>query len=466
MTDKKYKKSLIIFRRDLRLEDNTALLAACESSEEVIPLFCFDPRQADEGHNDYFSNNAFRFMCDALLELDKHLRKRNSRLHVGTAKPDELLDTLLADSDIQAVFFNQDYTPFSVQRDKQMKSVCELYDVDAQDFHDVALTVPGEVLTQAGDPYRVFTPFERKARKQQPQKPRRNNFDNFGRLDHPELDDVSVVRNHRPDTNNEIFQTGGRNQATSILQCIKDFQDYKDERNEPSTRGTTRLSAHLKFGTISPRELYWAVAENLSVNHGLISELYWRDFYLHISWHFPEVFGENFNSDYDGIPWENDKEKFQAWQRGLTGFPIVDAGMRELTKSGWMHNRVRMIVASFLTKDLNIDWRWGEKHFAHHLVDYDPSSNNGGWQWAASTGADAQPYFRIFNPWTQGKTHDPDVVYIKKWLPELSNMSADRIHKIVDKGVPDDINYPNTIVDHKKMYHEAIARYKRVKNNA
>jgi len=463
MPDKTYKKSLFIFRRDLRLEDNTGLLEAAEASETVIPLFIFDPRQADADTNDYFSKPAFRFMCEALVHLDGHLRKRDSRLHVGSARPDELLDTLLADTDVQAVFFNMDYTPFSIERDKEMKAVCASHDVEVKDFHDVALTVPGEVLTNAGDPYRVFSPFERKARENEPAKPQRNNFDTFGRLDHRKLDDVSTVRSYQPDGNEEILQTGSRDEATAILRRIEDFQDYEEERNQPSMQGTTRLSAHLKFGTISPRELYWVVAKHLGESSGLITELYWRDFYLHISWHFPEVFGGNFNTDYDDIPWENDREKFQAWQEGRTGFPIVDAGMRELEDSGWMHNRVRMIVASFLTKDLNIDWRWGEKHFAQHLVDYDPSSNNGGWQWAASTGADAQPYFRIFNPWTQGETHDPDAVYIKKWVPELADVSADRIHKIGDKGVPDDTDYPDAIVDHKKMYHEAIARYKQAK---
>lgn len=464
MTEKKYQKSLFIFRRDLRLEDNTGLLAAAEMSDEVIALFCFDPRQADDEKNQYFSQPAFRFMCDALTELNDHLEKRDVRLHIAEARPEEILETLLSEADIDAVFYNRDYTPFSCQRDAAMDNVCVKHDTAVESFHDVALTVPGEVLTQAGDPYRVFTPFERRARQNEPSKPRRNNFDNFSTLDHSNLGDVSVVEEYRPEDNEDILQTGGRKEATETLQRIEEFKDYEDDRNIPAKAGTTRLSAHLKFGTISVREVYWVVAEHLGTDHGLISELYWRDFYLHVSWHFPEVFGENFNSDYDGIPWENDQEKFAAWKEGKTGFPIVDAGMRELKATGWMHNRVRMIVASFLTKDLNIDWRWGEKHFAQHLVDYDPSSNNGGWQWAASTGADAQPYFRIFNPWTQGGTHDPQAVYIKKWIPELADIPAKRIHKIADKGVPEGVEYPEPILDHKEMYHAAIARYKKVKN--
>lgn len=466
MSKKKYNQSIFIFRRDLRLEDNTALLAACEQSESVIPVFCFDPRQAKKSENDYFSENAFRFMCDSLSELDEHLRKRGSRLHILLGQPDEELGKLFDKEEIDALFFNEDYTPFSLKRDSAMADTCREAEVSCESFHDVSLSVPGEVMTGQGTPYQVFSAFEKRARKQKVRRPRRNNYDNFVNLDAENLSGIEAVEDRRPDGGEEIAQSGGRKKAMDILQTIENFKNYSQDRDVPAKRGTTRLSAHLKFGTISPRELYWAVKDTFNASHDLISELYWRDFYLHTSFHFPEVFGENFNDDYKDIPWENDEEKFAAWQEGKTGFPIVDAGMRELKETGWMHNRVRMIVASFLTKDLNIDWRWGEKHFAQNLVDYDPSSNNGGWQWAASTGADAQPYFRIFNPWTQGKKHDPQATYIKKWIPELAEVPANRIHKLGDKGVPEEVDYPEPIVDHNEMYHAAKKRFKKAKQSS
>jgi deoxyribodipyrimidine photo-lyase len=450
----KQQTAVFIFRRDLRLEDNTGLLTACEEFEQVIPVFCFDPRQADETSNDYFSDNAYRFMCDSLLELDDHLKKRDSKLHVYQGRPDALIERLADDREIDAVYCNADYTPFSRKRDGQMRQACDDANTAFQAFPDVAVTEPGSVLTNSGDPYKVYTPFAKKARRQDVRKPERNNYDNVIRIRVPYLDGRSVIENQRPDGNKNVIQRGGRKQATKKLRNLSRHENYDDDREVPSIEGTTRLSAHLKFGTISPREFYWSVREELGKNHGLITELYWRDFYLHVIYHFPEVLGGPFNDQFDELDWRHDEEEFQRWQEGKTGFPIVDAGMRELKQVGWMHNRVRMIVASFLTKDLQIDWRWGEKHFAQHLVDYDPASNNGGWQWAASTGADAQPYFRIFNPWTQGEDYDPDCEYIKEYVPELEDVKPDRIHAIEDKGVPEGVDYPEPMVNHNDMYHQ------------
>lgn len=446
--------AVFIFRRDLRLEDNTGLLTACEEFDEIIPVFCFDPRQAGRDSNDYFSENAYRFMCDSLLELDDHLRQRDSKLHVYNGQPDQLIDKLAGDRVIAGVYCNADYTPFSKKRDRQMKQACRKNGVSFQAFPDVALNEPGSVLTNAGDPYKVYTPFANKARNRGVRKPERNNFDNFARIRTDYLSGRSVIEEKRPEGGAKITQQGGREQATEKLRNLQNHKNYDEDREVPSIEGTTRLSAHLKFGTISPREFYWSVREELGQNHGLITEIYWRDFYLHVIYHYPEVLNEPFNDQFEKLDWNHDKDAFRRWQNGRTGFPIVDAGMRELKEVGWMHNRVRMIVASFLTKDLQIDWRWGEKHFAKHLVDYDPASNNGGWQWAASTGADAQPYFRIFNPWTQGEDYDPDCEYIKRYVPELESVDADRIHAIEGNGVPEGVDYPEPMVDHSKMYHE------------
>ncbi len=236
-----------------------------------------------------------------------------------------------------------------------------------------------------------------------------------------------------------------------ILDDLDRFRDYKTRRDFPFEHGTTRLSAYLKFGLCSIREIHEAVSKQLGILHPLIRQLYWRDFYIHIAFHFPHVFKRAFKPRYERIQWSYDSSLFQMWCEGKTGFPIVDAGMRQLNTTGWMHNRVRMIVASFLTKDLHIDWRWGERYFAERLVDYDPSVNNGNWQWAASTGADAQPYFRIFNPWRQQKRYDKECKYIKKWIPELSKVKANIIHKwFKPTNLDSEISYPKPIVDHKE----------------
>jgi deoxyribodipyrimidine photo-lyase len=455
--------ALFIFRRDLRLEDNTGLLTACQTHDAVIPLFCFDPRQADKESNEYFSQNAFRFMCDSLLELDQHLKNRDSKLHIISESPQDALKKLCADKGISAVYCNADYTPFSRKRDKQIKDVCQTHEIAFHRLHDLCITKPGSVLTNQGDPYRVYTPFADKARTQSVDKPRRNNFRNFGRIRANYIQGKQAIEDYRPEGGGKIVQQGGRANATEKLRRIAQHEDYEEDREVPAIEGTTRLSAHLKFGTISVREMYWTVRDALGVDHGLITELYWRDFYQHVLYHYPDVLGEPFNDQFEDLNWRHDTDDFQRWQEGKTGFPIVDAGMRELRTVGWMHNRVRMIVASFLTKDLQIDWRWGEKHFAQNLVDYDPASNNGGWQWAASTGADAQPYFRIFNPWTQGEDYDPDCEYIKEYVPELRDVDPESIHGIEDNGVPEDVDYPAPMVNHNKMYHETKDWFKKHK---
>ena len=250
----------------------------------------------------------------------------------------------------------------------------------------------------------------------------------------------------KSDYNDEIFARGGRKNAQKVLNRLADFNDYDTDRDIPAKEATTGLSAHNKFGTVSIREVYHAVTDALGSSHTIIRELYWRDFFSHVAFHFPHIFGHAFHKKYEQLEWENSRKKFKVWCDGKTGFPIVDAGMRQLNVTGFMHNRVRMIVASFLVKDLHIDWRWGEKYFAQNLVDYDPAVNNGNWQWAASTGCDAQPYFRIFNPWIQGKKFDLDCIYIKKWVPELRKYSAKDIHRLEKGGALD--GYPEAIVDH------------------
>jgi deoxyribodipyrimidine photo-lyase len=262
----------------------------------------------------------------------------------------------------------------------------------------------------------------------------------------------------------QVHISGGRTEALHILEDLKRFKDYEKQRDIPAERGTTTLSAHHKFGTCSVRESYHAVARQLGKGHTLIRELYWRDFFTHIAYHFPHVFGHAFYEDYEALKWSKDQEMFKRWSEGTTGFPIVDAGMRELNATGFMHNRVRMITASLLVKDLHIDWRWGEQYFAQKLVDYDPCVNNGNWQWVASTGCDHQPYFRVFNPWLQQRRFDGDCRYIKRWVPELRDTDVKDIHdRSSGSREFGEKDYPDPIVEHETESQKAKEMFRAVK---
>jgi deoxyribodipyrimidine photo-lyase len=309
----------------------------------------------------------------------------------------------------------------------------------------------------------MFTPFFRKASQLLVKKPEKNPHKNYyyGKAvgDRRALLQELLSQYSNP----SIFSHGGRSNGIKILRGISSFRFYANLRNYPAKEATTILSPHHKFGTISIRESYHAVADALGTRHPLINELYWRDFFTHVSHNFPRVFGESFNRRYADLEWHGGKAHFEAWKNGKTGFPIVDAGMRQLNQTGFMHNRVRMIVASFLTKDLHVDWRDGERYFAQKLIDYDPCVNNGNWQWSASTGCDAQPYFRIFNPWLQQKRFDPQCEYIKKWVPELSMFSAKEIHALGTQGVPRPEGYPAPIVSHSHESSIAKAMFRKMK---
>lgn len=447
MTVKKYRLSLFIFRRDLRLYDNTGLIQACGESKAVIPSFFFHEDLIDK-NSSKFRPNLIQFMLESLIELDKDLRAFGSGLYCFYGNYYKDFEKLITSENITAVYINEDYTPYSIRRDRELKKICIRNGVDLKSCFDLLLCRPGDVLTGDGKPYRVFTSFYNKARIKEIVKPAKIVYKNLYRQVIKDCKPTSFFAEMLALKNDSLAQRGGRSNSARIIRNIENFEDYNKERDFPSFQGTTKLSAHLKFGTVSVREVYWAVRSKLGVDNLIIAELFWRDFYGALSYFFPHVFGHPFNKKYENIRWENDGEKFLAWGEGKTGFPIVDAGMRQLNKTGWMHNRVRMIVASFLTKDIHVDWRWGEKYFASKLVDYDPCSNNGGWQWAASTGADSQPYFRIFNPWRQQEKFDSKAIYIKKWLPELAGLSANKIHNLSNFGSTVE-KYPLPIVEHK-----------------
>ncbi len=455
---KPFKKALFIFRRDLRLEDNTGLSYALENADEVIPCFIFTPEQID--HNAYRSDHCLQFMLESLEDLAGAVKAKGGRLHFFHDRPENVVAKCIEELHVDAVVVNRDYTPYSSKRDRKIDDVCLRLGASLHSFDDVLLNPPEQTLKGDGKPYSIFTPYYRNASRLAVRLPVANRHANYcaGPISFAEGNSLY----HKILPKRLLKPSGGRDAALEILTGLKKFSDYPVSRNTPAIEGTTRLSAHLKFTTISPREAYWAVTKQLGAASELIRSLYWRDFFTSIAFYYPEVFASAFHAKYNRLEWSHDEGVFRRWCEGQTGFPIVDAGMRELLHTGFMHNRVRMVVASFLVKDLHIDWRWGEKYFARMLIDYDPAVNNGNWQWAASTGCDAQPYFRIFNPWLQGLKFDPDCVYIKRWLPELASLPPATIHKWhMEKYRPACPAYPAPIADHATEAKAALAAYKR-----
>lgn len=420
------------FRRDLRLEDNHALYEALNSGFPVVPVFIFDKAILEklEDKND----RRVHFIHTQLRQIQEKLIKQGSTLDVRYGTVDEVWKQLLNDYTVRCVYTNHDYEPYARQRDERMKMFFETAGISFSTFKDQVIFEKDEVLKDDGKPYTVYTPYSRKwmARLNE------HSFDAFpsGKLLQkfheqqeiriPSLEEMGFTRS------DEAFP------PTSVSDDI--IAHYGDTRDFPALNGTSRLGVHLRFGTISIRQ-YAAWGKKLSFSW--LNELCWREFYMMILWHFPHAADRAFKPAYDHIKWRNNETEFSAWCDGRTGYPIVDAGMRELNSTGYMHNRVRMIVASFLTKHLLIDWRWGEAYFASKLLDFDKSANNGGWQWAAGSGCDAAPYFRIFNPYEQTKKFDPDFKYIRKWVPEFQ-----------------DFSYPQPIVDHKAARERCLATYK------
>lgn len=454
-----YERSLFIFRRDLRLEDNTALLHALANSKEVICAFIFDPLQITD-KNKYKSPAAVQFLVESLQEVHAALEDKGSMLALFQGEPSAIVKNF--PHDIDAVYVNKDYTKFSQDRDQAIKSVCEEKNIVFKSFHDLLLRPPEMVEKKGGGPYTVFTPYYRQAMTIPSPAPKKNTYTNFfqGQVqgsNHNILGDLLEKY-----ANDDLFVSGGRSVALEILSHAKDYANYNNVRDFPALQATTGLSAHHKFGTISPRESLQTFNDALGVGNGLSRQLYWRDFFTQIAYFFPKVFGHAYQDKYNDVQWKDNDEWFKKWCEGKTGFPIVDAGMRELVATGYMHNRTRMIVASFLTKDLHISWQKGEQFFAQHLVDYDPCVNNGSWQWAASTGTDAQPYFRIFNPWLQQKRFDEECKYIKKWVPELEPLTPKQIHKLDSVHAPSSIKYPRPIVDHKEEKDITMAMFKSI----
>lgn len=449
--------NIFIHHRDLRINDNTTL----NLMNDVIPIFIFTPEQIK--NNPYSSDKFIKFMCKNLEDLNLQYQQKNSNLTLFYGNTLEVLKDLHKKYRLATIGFNLDYSPYAKKRDNDIKKWCKDNNIQVI-AHEDMLLVPingGKTLAKSsGEAYKVFTPFKNYLKKtyviNNPSKKK------------PSLINKKINSKYKIKKTDDFYKDekliflSGRKNALKQLKNIKNQKKYDQLRN-CLTYKTTQLSPYINLGLISIREFYHYVMKILGKNTGIINELYWRDFYYNILNFYPRVVGSNFNEKFNKIKWKNNKNFINKWKNAQTGFPIIDACMRELNSTGYMHNRGRMIVSSFLVKDLLVDWKIGEKYFASKLIDYNISANNGGWQWSAGTGTDAQPYFRIFEPWTQAKKFDPECQYIKKWIPELKNVPTTDIHKWFEKYKNyEKINYPHPIVNHSEQRIKALNLYKKI----
>lgn len=424
------KVSIFWFRRDLRLEDNTALYASVASKKDVLPIFIFDEHILDElPSNDPRVN----FIYNTLKKINKRLEENNSSILILKGKPEDVWKELIQKYCIDSVFINKDYEPYAKKRDQKIAQLLLANGIELLAFKDQVIHEELEVVKKDGTPYTVFTPYKNRwlelyvSKEVKP----KISFENFHKRRYP-----------LP----SIEELGFRVSHISVKDFnLKNLDNYAKTRDFPDLDSTSYLGPHLRFGTISIRQV---ISQLNKSDHVFLSELIWREFFMQILFHFPKVVTQNFRSKYNGIVWLNDNNDFEKWCKGETGYPLVDAGMRQLNATGYMHNRVRMITAGFLCKHLLIDWRLGESYFAKKLLDFELSSNNGNWQWAAGTGCDAAPYFRIFNPMEQLKKFDRSETYIKKWIPEFGSNK-----------------YPSPIIEHKFARSRALEKYRRDINN-
>lgn len=457
-------------RRDLRLADNQTLTAALEFADIVIPVFILDPIL---WHSSKVGPNRTAFLVEGLRRLDESLHVRASGLIVREGTPLNELQNLMEETRASLIFAEEDYSPYARERDTQIAEKLPLRLMPGLTVHH-----PTEVVKRDGLPYTIFTPFS-KAWKSLP--PPLTLLPAPLRIRTPigipsvELPDVRVEAMH----NFVAGETEAQQRLGAFIRGAPPLvYRYHIHRDRPDLNATSTLSPFLRFGMVSPRHTVLATiklmqrATSPEAREGLeawLNELIWREFFLAILYHFPQVHRGSFREDLRNIPWANNSEDFRAWCEGRTGYPIVDAGMREMRQTGWMHNRSRMIVAAFLTKDLLIDWRWGEKWFMQYLIDGDPAANNGGWQWSAGTGTDAAPYFRVFNPVLQGKKFDPQGDYVRRWVPELANVPLEFIHNPWEMpiavqrqtGCQIGEHYPAPIVDHAWARERALEAFGR-----
>lgn len=419
------------FRRDLRLDDNAAFYHALKNHRNVLPLFIFDTEILNHLTNEYDARITFIHNC--LENLNHQLEKLNTGILVKYGSPVDCWHELLEKYDIEAVYTNHDYEPYAMQRDNNIMNLLRGKKIEFHTYKDQVIFEKNEIAKDDGTPYTVYTPYSKKWK---------SRLTDFYLKEFPVKKYLQNLYRIQPQLIPSFKSIGFKKSDQHFPPAKFDMElieNYHHTRDFPYLEGTSRLSIHLRFGTISIRQLMKIARE---LNEKYFNELIWREFYQMILFHFPKVVTHSFKPEYDRIKWRNNEIEFKAWCEGRTGFPIVDAGMRQLNETGFMHNRVRMITASFLTKDLLIDWRWGEAYFAEKLLDYELASNNGGWQWAAGTGVDAAPYFRIFNPDEQTRKFDPEWKYIRTWVKDI-----------------DELTYPMPIVDHKFARQRTLKAY-------
>jgi deoxyribodipyrimidine photo-lyase len=455
----KFENGLFIFRRDLRIIDNNGLNLLNEKCKNIYTIFIFTPEQVGSG-NKYKSDNSVQFMIESLEDLASQINKSGGHLYTFYGHNDKVVADCIKAWDINLVCFNLDITPYAKERDEKVIKLCEHMKTYVIYDFDYYLCEPSSVVNGSGDTYQKFTPYYNTAKKLKVEKPAGKRHLTLKKSDAHIPNKISLdeamkkfVGNENPD----ILVHGGRQEAIKQMRIasknIKHYEKTRDELSKP----TSQLSAYIKFGNISIREVYYA----FKTNHSFIRQLYWRDFYAGILYSFPRVLGHALKPKYDKIKWHHNERWFNAWCKGITGIPIVDASQRQLLATGWTHNRGRMISSSILIKILLIDWREGERFYAQHLVDYDVANNNGGWQFSAGTGADAQPYFRYFNPYMQSSQHDPKCEYIKTWIPELRDVDPKDIHNWDTAWEKHkDSKYPKPIVDYKEQKEKSIKMYK------
>ena len=433
MIDSRFTYTFFWFRRDLRLEDNAGLYRALKQNKNVVPVFIFDKSILEKLENK--ADKRVNFIYQTIINLSQKLQSLGSNLVVKYGETPDVWQELTTEYAIDKVYTNHDYEPYAIKRDQNVSSFLSSKHVEFKTFKDQCIFEKSEVLSDAEKPYTVFTPYAKKWKLKLNEfylksYPTERYFNNLAQGIGAKIPTLEIMGFEEVK-----FDFPVNNVSEELI------RKYSEQRDFPSIQGTSKLGLHLRFGTISIRSLAQKAFET---NETFLNELIWRDFYMQILWHFPQVQNYAFKPAYDNIKWRNDEKEFEAWCTGQTGYPIVDAGMRELNATGFMHNRVRMIVASFLTKHLLIDWRWGEAYFAQKLLDFDLSANNGGWQWAAGCGTDAAPYFRVFNPKLQTEKFDGKLLYIKKWVPDFL-----------------DFNYPRPIVNHEFARNRCLETYKR-----
>lgn len=421
------------FRRDLRIEDNHGLFQALNAGLPVVPIFIFDPEILKHFPNP--QDARLTFIHQSLKELNREFWKHNSGLQVYFSSPEVVFSQLTGKYLVHGVYCNTDYEPAAILRDQKVEQLLQKKGIEFYTFKDQVIFHQDEVVKGNGKPYTVFTPYSKKWKEKLENEPIQ--FFESERL-------LFMLKHFQSGYFPELAEIGYQPQEVQFPEKAFDpnlIEEYARKRDFPAESGTSRLGIHLRFGTISIRKLTQFAKIHSVV---FLNELIWRDFYMDILWHFPHVAERSFKPAYDSIVWRNDEDEFERWCSGQTGYPLVDAGMRELNETGYMHNRVRMVTASFLTKHLLIDWRWGEAYFASKLLDFELASNNGGWQWACGSGCDAAPYFRVFSPDLQSKKFDPQLEYIRKWVPEYGTSA-----------------YPNPIVDHAYARNRAIDTYRK-----